>query len=45
MNEPYNQMKPHLEYKASEELVNISWTHLPWIAIAYQRNLQMLQLS
>jgi WD40 repeat protein len=42
---PYAEMKPKLEYKASEELVNVAWTGLPWISIAYKRRLHMLHLS
>ena len=45
MNQDYSEMKPQLEYKASEELVNVAWTDLHWIAIAYKRRLHMLQIS
>ena len=45
MDQSYQQIRPHLEYKASEELINVAWTHLSWIAIAYKKRLQMLQFS
>lgn len=42
-NAPVNQTTPHLEYESPEEVINIAWTHSPWIAIACQRKLQMLK--
>jgi len=45
MNEDYDKIKPNLEYKAEEELINVAWTNLSWISIAFKRRIQMLQFS
>ena len=44
-NGEMSPITPCLEYDSDNEIINVAWTHEPWIAVACQRKLQMLKFA